>query len=407
MFDTGNIRYLLTLSDGIQVNVYFREGLGICLATTDRRKRWSPEKTVVRASLPYFSTSADKNDGIHIFHQDLRGDLVHLLYTGQQWEKSVVLKGKEPSQYDKHPYITCLGDTAYLFYTLKYSGNCMMSVQRIEADGRISTPVALDYIENASLPYKVFCDGKEIYLAYCRIRDDEKQYICRSYDFNNEGWKETAATTANPVVYALEAIAVHKGEIHMCLSKKSRSMTVLFDYTYNVRNGSPISESTICEIQSDISTAFISVAKERLLCFWCDITKLRIYYSVNEGTGWSKPKSLSMLDSVPFYCFSISGGNFDFASQFNIIPGQYSNGIKLALADKPQMPYRGGGFSDEAERQYEAYSEDEQRKSGGRPVPDNYDDGGRIEGLKRIVENNARELSELKSDVERIKSMLW
>ncbi|MDD4493362.1 MAG: hypothetical protein PHV32_03295 [Eubacteriales bacterium] len=332
MFDLGNIQYLLTMSDGRQLNVFYNDNSGICLSSTGWKRRWSPPKSIVKSSLPFYSTSVDEKDSLHIFHQDTRGDLWHLVYRQQQWERETVLTGKEPGPYDKCPYILCRNGISYLFYVLRYSGKSLFSYQTIDDSG-ISRPVAVDYIDSGIMPYKVFSGEDGMFIVYCRIRDDKKQYVFRKYEFVQQALGGSYIIDADPAIYSLEAIAAHQGKLMVCLKKKKESRFSLYNYTYDVIDGSPIADEPIVESLPQINDAIIAVSNGRLMCFWSDSTRLTISYSVNVENVWTSPKSLNWFEGIAFQCFSIVGGNYSYNSQFKIIPGKYSDGIKLALVD--------------------------------------------------------------------------
>ncbi|AGI38424.1 hypothetical protein ODU73_000338 [Thermoclostridium stercorarium] len=148
MYNPENRQYILKNSLGISYHVYFEEGRGLCIRMLSDSKIWSRGYVLDKSAINDFAAALDKNDVFHFFYQTRDGSLNYGHGMHGQIETRPVLNSRDPVPWTKHVSLILLEKATVFFYVLRYQSRHIISMQTIQ-NGKLSRPVAIDYVENA------------------------------------------------------------------------------------------------------------------------------------------------------------------------------------------------------------------------------------------------------------------
>lgn len=333
---TDNMQYILATASGRHINLFCRRNQGIYLSVLGRRNRWSPFQLIVKNCLPWFSTCLDEGDNIHIAYQDLRGDIVHLTHKDGSWSKNPVLRAKKPGKYNKHMHITPEGKGAILFHVVQHSEKNLLSFQKIDEEGKSSSPQALDYIDPAGNTYGVFRDGSSIWAAFNRAADGRCLPGYRLIETNSGKIRDF-----NPLpseTSRVEAFVADSRSVHFCIHKQPEpgALNAISHIYRDSKNGSWSEETVIARDSSRFEAPGLMKWDEKLVCFWSHKDSIWGCISCDEGRTWDTPVEYTggrrNRTYISGYVSHVTKNSY--VSQFNRVPCVFSGGFRIILPNE-------------------------------------------------------------------------
>ncbi len=392
---TDNMQYILATASGKHINLFCRRNHGIYLSVLGRRNRWSPFQLIVKNCLPWFSTCLDEGDNIHIAYQDLRGDIIHLAHKNGSWSKNQVLKAKTPVKYNKHMHITSDGKGAILFHVVQHSGKNLLSFQKIDKEGKGSSPQALDYIDPAGNTYGIFRNGSSIWAAFNRAADGKCMPGYRMIETNS-----VKIHDFNPLPSEnrrVEAVMVDSQSVHLCIHRKPEpgALNAICHISRDNKSGIWSKETVFARDSSRFEAPGLMKSDEMLVCFWSHGDSIWGCVSSDGGRTWDTPVEYTTDRRNRTY---ISGyvnhiTRTSYVSQFNRVPCVFSGGFRIILPN--ELKYNETGTKLSGENNIYRSLKDLQKKD--EKVSD------AIQDIKNEVKTLQKKLNKYSIELEKIK----
>lgn len=324
MYDPERKQYIIKNSLGVSYHVYFEEGRGLCIRMLSDSRIWSRGYVLDRSTVNDFSVALDKDDIFHFFFQTRDGSLMYGHGMHGQIESQPVLNSKEPVPCTKHVSLLVLDNTAVFFYVLKHQNRNLLSVQSIH-EGKLSMPVAIDYIEDWS--YVSFPDGEgKCHLIY--VNSDRTGYHINFRTLKDDFSTFTPAEkifSSDLKISSLSAICTETNKIHILFEISEKE---IYEIMYKNLSSDKRPETLY---KSKTAPGFSGLVYNNGTLFFFRALNDDIYYrsSENDGLTWSGEALYPFGQNL--VCFSYISNLKDENISARELPGNFSRGYRLAF----------------------------------------------------------------------------
>ena len=334
MFDIARKQYIVRRSGDRVINFFYKENSGICLSVLDKNNLWQAPLTVIKDVMPDYSICLDGKDRIHILCQNREGGIVHMVSGDNNWNTGQILKSKNPAVYNKHLSILCTENTAYFFYTLRYSGKTLLSFQTQTSSGSPTDPMVIDYITEGTVPFRALDDSEgNIYLFYCSAGRKKPVIGFKVYNAAENTWGEFIPLTVPEQDSTLLSVVKGTNGVFNILRRRASSGKYELVFSkLDMAEGSVHNETAVVTSPNPQPFSSLVVSTERTVLYWIR-DDIIMYRTSEDGVTWSKPEKVDVFGNRPFYCFTYLtnlSGELKGMS-FNELPGNFTGGYRLAF----------------------------------------------------------------------------
>lgn len=330
MYNPGQKQYILKNSLGISYHVYFEQGRGLCIRMLSDSRIWSRGYVLDKTAINDFSVVLDKNDIFHFFYQIRDGSLMYGHGMHGQIESWPVLNSKDPTPWSKHVSLLVSEDTTIFFYIIRYQNRNLISMQTIR-EGKLSRPVAVDYIEGTR--YSSFLDRKgKCHLFYAspdKSKTNLYHRICKD-DFSTFNLPEKIYTTDHKINF-LSAICTETNDIHIAFEVAGDEFCEIM-YKNLTAEGRP---EVLYQGKTDPGCPGLVYINGSIFCFRAADENIYFRSSENNGESWSDEVLYPLGNNV---CFSyVSNFPKDGTVFSTEIPGNFTRGYQLAFFNEVKI----------------------------------------------------------------------
>jgi hypothetical protein len=335
MFDITNKDYIIKLSTGRVINIYYRSNSGIYYRVLDKKNKWQEPMLAIKTLSTDFDVCIDATDNIHIIAKDRPGNVVHLLFNNGNWDTGTVIKNRGINIELNNLSIICNNEEVYFFYIMKQPNKCLLSYQIHRGTGNMSEPNVIDYVEEGKVPFYVIKDEKKnIYVFYKHSDNRYNRIGYKKYSTLTDKWDNFYPIATNSGgLNLISGVVCGDDLIQVCWERVSEQ-----NYELMYSKGQPelqswSEETVINTAAAPFSGASILVNNDRVLVYYINGKDITYLISYDNGITWSQPEPYYFSNNKPFYCISFKTNIPDEYpnTYFRFVPGDYANGYRLAL----------------------------------------------------------------------------
>jgi len=337
MYSSAKKQYIFKQTDGSVINIFYDNRYGLCYSTLTKRNTWTEPVSLHKNIYHSFYADIDEENQIHVFFQDLQGNLYYAQLDKGEINTTPILNSKSISSYDKHLYLVPFKSAIHFFFVLRYNNSNILSHQ-ILSNGNIGTPRVIDYITVSEHPYSVEFDKSGNLYAFYQFSDNKYSQIgYKKYTQSQKNWGELIPITRNSIDSEMpRTIIDNKDIVHLIYQRHSENQ---FQLAYQQK----IPDKNLWTEESVIHTSVypfdessIIMLNKDIIVFW--VRSDSIYFSVSNDNGntWSKPARYNFPLIKQLLCFGYKV-NKPYQSERIItkaIPGSFINGYKLAFCQE-------------------------------------------------------------------------
>lgn len=344
MFLINKKQYILKMSSGQLMNIYYKSYTGLSISKQKINGTWSSPAVILKGAMPGFCVHLDSSDNIHILCQDEKSNLLYISCKNNSWSVRPVSRSKIPDIHDKYPYICTLAEDIYFFYMIDTSGKRILFCQKCNGDG-LSAPKAIDYVDSTSKTYTVLdeADGN-LYVFYTKSEEKHNAPGYIIINANREAWSDfitlnsCSSTNGDQI---LSASADRYANLHICMQRSSEHKFELV-YMKTHSGESNCSETVLASSPYSFANSSVLCLGNRLIVYW--VREDRIFYcvSIDNGIIWSKPEKFNFSENEVIHCvrFLTNCPDDSVNTRCMDIPANISEGFKPAFinnfADKKE-----------------------------------------------------------------------
>ncbi|HHW32268.1 MAG TPA: hypothetical protein GXX20_11465 [Clostridiaceae bacterium] len=335
MYDINRKHYIIKLSNGKIINIFYKDNAGILLSVLNKRNQWTEPLVLLKNCHPDFSACVDDNDNIHVLCQDNNGNIMYIYSNNNDWNIETILKSKNPSPYNKYLNLVYFQEVLIFLFVIEYGGRKILSYQIKEKD-KLTAPKVIDYVPFVNKPFHVVLSPNNSLHVVYKFTESKSNHIgFRTFIKEEDRWGEfIPITNYKGDSDLLSASSDISGSIHLLWQKDALQKYELMYSKYQ-----PLSENRYMEIplftaEYSFELSSIILLEEQVIVFW--VRDNNIYYCISEdgGNTWGKASTYQLQGGRVVYCmvYRSTFENELFTSYINELPGNYSGGYKLAFA---------------------------------------------------------------------------
>ncbi|HHW48065.1 MAG TPA: hypothetical protein GXX14_05540 [Clostridiaceae bacterium] len=334
MYSSANKQYVFKKTDGTVINLFHDNRYGLCCSMLTKRNTWTEPVSLHKNVYNSFYADMDEDDQLHVFFQDLQGNLYYTKLDNEEAKTTPILNSKSVSSYDKHLYLVAFKNAIHFFFALKYNNSNILSHQ-ILSSGNIGTPRVIDYISESSHPYSVEFDRSGNLYAFYQLSDNKYTQIgYKKYTPSQKNWGEFIPITRSSIDSEMpRTIIDYKDIIHLIYQRHSEKQYQLV-YQQKIPDKNMWTEESVIHTSVyPFDESSIIMLNKDIIIFW--VRSDAIYFSVSydNGNTWSKPARYNFPVGKQLICLGYKV-NKPYQSERMItktIPGSFINGLKIAF----------------------------------------------------------------------------
>ena|GEM_PF-2714540 len=268
---------------------FYQIGNGICFKKKNKN-RWDPYEILFKDGQKDFDVIIDSRNNLHLVCQDQLGSIIYLMYNGTQWHKYTVLQNKSKRPYPKYFKMLLINGWINLFYVIEYKGKKLLIHQIL--DNHIS-PNVVDYIFDASVPFRVAVDRSDNIHLYYQRESDSGKLGYKIFFWSKKSWSEFISIDIDSTnISAPYAIIDKEENIHFAFLRKNEGE---YSIIYKRKPFSSFGKTSWDKeilIHNRCAQHIIPVIikeHQKLWILWQTDTKIFSCYSEDNGINWSRP----------------------------------------------------------------------------------------------------------------------
>jgi hypothetical protein len=199
MYEPEKKQFILKNSFGVSYHVFYEPSRGLCLRMLSDSYIWSRGFVLASHAVNDFAAALDNDDFLHFVFQSRDGSIMYGHGKHGQMEIQPILNSRDTNPWPKYVSLLISGDTAVIFYKIRYSGRHLISMQTIR-NGAVSKPLAIDYSDGSGPNYSAFVDNNEkchivytiagssrMHLLYRQLKDDFSLFNAPGTIYSTDG----------------------------------------------------------------------------------------------------------------------------------------------------------------------------------------------------------------------------
>ncbi len=283
---------------------FFINRFGLCVSKMDNSRFRNFEILVPDAKCDF--SAARGGNFLHLVCQAQDGSILYLTYDGRLWEKTVLLKDKKATPYNKYFCLIPIGNFMNLFYVINSGGKDMLIHQIL--DGSSLPPEVVDYINPVGIRYFACPDiSTDIILCYQNIKS-----VCGTKIYR---WSHKSFLQFMPVLKDFRSFPpfckVTENGMQMCAPEKKQDGTFSLIF-YFKNDAGEIQKTEIDDNCSDSADPIIFPYNNKTFIQWQDKGSI-ISSSSNDGINFTKPVKYVKNSSYPSTVYCIDNGSETFS----------------------------------------------------------------------------------------------
>lgn len=325
MYSPEQKQYILKNSLGVSYHVYFEQGRGLCIRMLSDSRIWSRGYVLDKSAINDFSVALDKNDIFHFFFQTQDGSLMYGHGMHGQIECRPILNSKDHISWPKHVSLLVLEKAAIFFYVITYQNRYLVSMQSVQ-DGKLSKPVAIAYIENAS--YLSFLDREGkchlLYVSSDKTRTHLYHRVLKD-DLSTFNLPEKIFST-DYAISSISAVCTETNNIHIAFEVSGDEF---YEVMYRNLSAGEKSETLYT---GKTAPGYSGLVYNSGIIIFFRVADGNIYFktSENNGVAWTDESLYPFGSNIA--CFSFSSNHSNDKTIFSMeIPGNFTRGYQLAF----------------------------------------------------------------------------
>ena len=337
MFEVNNKQYILNLSTGRKIYLYYSQGSGILMRWQAEDGKWQEPVPAARNGIGGFSACLGRSDDIHVLYQDYSGNIIYMYYSGGAWYRKPVLRSRNREAGEKQLHITCCGSGIYGFYMIENMGKSFLSFQELKNSDYPGLPNTIDPIYGASA-YKVLSDGTgTLYIFYTTTKEGKSVSGFRSYE---AGASKCSSFRAFPFplseMTVVSAAAGQSGNVHISLQNNETEEYSLVHYR-GLLGADNWNGGTIATSDEALNNSEIYVDESTVRVFWTDKKEFFCRKSADSGVNWDAVEKLEGFDekNISCFCYLQNTGKAIQGVRSAVVPGYFGDAPKLAFIGSP------------------------------------------------------------------------
>lgn len=330
-------QYLITLSTGKILRLFYKENTGICMSVLDKNKEWQDAIVLAKTTLPDFSACIDPKDNLHILCQNPAGSILYITGKAGAWNTIPILTSRNPAQYDKHLQITQAGGNTYFLYCLLYEGKKLLSYQYRNAQGILSKPKVIDYLPDGNKPYQLVTDSRQQLYLFYRFADDRNGRLgYRTYQPSHGQWGEfNPLTQYTGESEVLTAAFDTDASLHVCWQRKAGQT---YELLYSRKKSSADawdSETLLHTASSPFDTVSLLFSDNKPAVCRCEEKAFVYRISRDNGSTWDDWQERPFSGNAPLLVHYLSNLPENRPQHGNRIPAEITQeGFHLSYPHK-------------------------------------------------------------------------
>ncbi len=279
---------LLKFSYGDQQNVYYQILL---------QERWSEKKSIYKECFEYFYVLIDGKGRIHIFCQDICGDIILCTLEETKWTVKIVLK----FNIIMPRYIGAFIDTEdiHLFYHIvdKHTHGDVLVHQRTKEGTKWSSPKVVSRVDHCcQFPYSISQDCNDNIVLVNTIFSQGYQLTSRTFYTIEGQWGKEEIIHTSILPYRDFTSCVEESRKHYLFITQHEHIHRLIYQCKEVG----LQNDHILFQHKKIDSCLFVLTHEELLVLWICEDKLYGSQSTDHGQNFSPPKIVDQFDkNVP------------------------------------------------------------------------------------------------------------
>ncbi len=344
MFNIDQKDYIVRLSNGKVINFFYQNGSGIHLRVLDNNGNWSDSVIAVSDTLPSFSLCTCLDDSIYLIYQNLMGDILYRVYSGDSMGPASVLINKKSSESTASKLLVKQAGGSLLFlYTVHQLNETLLACQVLNGKSELTRPAAVDYISGKNAFFCGVTDrNNDLYIFYKNKGRQKNAAGFRKYNSKDCKWEQFESLIEYDGDYNLISAEFDRHDnIHLLWQKRYLQKNELM-YSLKHLGADVWDEKVLFKASEPFVNSSILVLHDTVICFW--VNKSGIYYCIsrNNGITWKGVEKYNHDNSDEYCCIDYYSSDSSDKSQHPVInvPGRYINGFELAfLSSTEQAAY--------------------------------------------------------------------
>lgn len=339
MYNITRRQYILKLSSGQYLNIYYKLNTGLCFSKLTSSGAWTSPAVILKDALPGFSACLDTADNIHLLCQDDKSNILYISCKDGSWFSKPVSRNKRDEIYDKHPYIYSLNNKIYFFYVVESSEKKLLVYQAYSEDG-FTAPKVIDNVRKSTRTYTVLHDQNGTTFVFYVVKGEKSDTLrYRTLNADGDGWSDYFDISSGmnlSSVHILSVSAGQAGDFHLSLQKASVQKYEIIYVNIPLCKEKQCSEAILTSSPYNFLNSSLLVKGNKIIIYWVREDNIFYCMSADNGITWSKPEKYSSFDRQLLYCTRLcsndSENNMDVIT--TDIPAIISEGYQPAFINE-------------------------------------------------------------------------
>jgi hypothetical protein len=333
MYNINRRQYILKMSSGRYINIFFKPNAGLCCSELTANNAWTSPSIILKNALPGFSACLDTSDNIHLLCQDENSNLVYIRYKDGSWLSKLISRSKN----EKLPCILNPGKKVYLFYVVETSEKNLLVCQTF-SEGYLTFPKPIGYVRRSSKPYTIV-NGKSgtVHLFYPSPM--ENTLCCKTLNADTDEWSDPVNINIGMNLSRTQILSVFRdqtGDFHLSLQETNVHKYELIYLRIPAGQETPYNEAVLSSSPYNFLNSSLLVLNKKIIIYWVREDNIIYCVSVDNGNSWSKPEKLGSFNIQLFHCtrFYSNDPKNNIDTINNDIPAMFSDGFQPAFINE-------------------------------------------------------------------------
>lgn len=286
--------FLVKQKDGKLLKIFYDSQQGICYQIL-MKYGWSEKKSIYKESFEYFYVLEELDEKIHIFCQDICGDIILCTLEGQGWKHKTLLHMKYDIIMPIHiRALFSLQDIHLLYNVVDKHTYSEMLVHQVAKDGVLwSCPQIIFKLDCYSRVYYRICqECKSNIILLSTMLAGVYQLISRSFHIIEGRWGKEEVIYMSPLPYIDFTFCLEENRKHyLFITQDDHVNRVIYQY-----KEVGLQKNTILFQYEKINSCTLILYNRVLWALWICDNKIYGCFSTDYGKNFSNPRVYRHFD---------------------------------------------------------------------------------------------------------------
>jgi hypothetical protein len=258
---------------------------------------WSERKSIYKESFEYFYVLEKCDRGIHVFCQDICGDLILCTLEGTEWKHKTLLHMKYDVITPIHIRAFFCYEDIHLLYNVvdKHTYSEVLVHQVVENEILLNSPQIIAKLDCYSrFPYGICQDYKSKAILLNTMLAGVYQLISRTFHINEGRWGKEEVIHTSLLPYIDFTLCVEENRKHyLFITQEDQVNRVIYQY-----KEIGLQKNTILFQHESINSCVLIFWNKVLWALWICEDKLYGCFSTNYGQNFSNPEIYRQFDKM-------------------------------------------------------------------------------------------------------------